>query len=197
MNGFNAWIAKRNFKKICIICIIAAVLCGLFCAGAVGYVYRDKVNLALQYEKASRAVKKEQDTAKLRQSMDALAASSNDICDVLLLDDQNRVLYTAKQSDFALNGAFKLQRAEGSRFLQSDQADGALFRFVKKDEFMLSAVFADDFQDIYDKYDEDTFYMDHLQNKKLYLISPLGKTDGNTKIYVISSPAPVPYGWYP
>lgn len=126
--------------------------------------------------------------------MDALAASSNDICDVLLLDDQNRVLYTAKQSDFALNGAFKLQRAEGSRFLQSDQADGALFRFVKKDEFMLSAVFADDFQDIYDKYDEDTFYMDHLQNKKLYLISPLGKTDGNTKIYVISSPAPVPYG---
>ncbi len=47
MNGFNAWIAKRNFKKICIICIIAAVLCGLFCAGAVGYVYRDKVNLAL------------------------------------------------------------------------------------------------------------------------------------------------------
>ncbi len=64
MNGFNAWIAKRNFKKNCIICIIAAVLCGLFCAGAVGYVYRDKVNLALQYEKASRSVKKEQDTAK-------------------------------------------------------------------------------------------------------------------------------------
>lgn len=41
MKKFNAFIEKRNFKKIFIVYIIIAVICGAACAGAVGYIFRE------------------------------------------------------------------------------------------------------------------------------------------------------------
>lgn len=58
MNRFDDFIEKRNFKKIFIVYIIIAVVCGFACAGAAGYVFRDKISLAMQYEKASEVFKK-------------------------------------------------------------------------------------------------------------------------------------------
>lgn len=110
----------------------------------------------------------------------------------MLLDDKNTVIYSAKKSELA-DGTFELKKTEGGRFLQSDKIPDAVFRFVKKDEFMLNSVFADDFKEIYDEYDEDYFYLHNFQNKKLYMISLLGGRN-STKAYVISSPQPVRYG---
>ncbi len=194
MNKFNTFIEKRNFKKIFIVYIIAAVICGAACAGAVGYAYRDKISLALQYEKTSEMLKKQGTDEKKKQSLDSLAKTSGDICDVLLLDEKNNVIYSAKNSDFAADGVFELKKTDGSRFLENSKSTGAVFRFVKKEEFMLSSVFADDFKEIRDEYDEDNFYLENFRNKKLYLISLLGKKDSSEKAYVISDPKPVQFG---
>ena len=194
MNGFNEFIGKRNFKKIFIIYVIAAVICGIACTAAVGYIFKDKISLAYRYEKAAESMKKESYGEKVKQNIEKLAASSNDICDVLVLDDRNSVVYSAKDSDFAKNRVFELKKSDGSRLLQSDKNSSAVFRFVKKDEFMLSSVLADGFKEIYDEYDEDSFYLDNVQNKNLYMISLLGRGADNTKAYVISKPSPVQYG---
>ena len=192
MNRFNSFIEKRNFKKIFIVFVIAAVLCGIACAVGVGYVFRDKISLALQYEKASEDFKR--NSQNYSQTLDKLAAASPDIRDVLLLDEKNYIIYSAKNSEFASGGIFELKKANGGKFLQSAVSPDAVFRFVKKDEFMLSSAFADDFGEIYDEYDEDNFYLDNFQNKKLYLISMPGKNSSGTNVYVISSPTPVKYG---
>lgn len=189
MSGFNSFIEKRNFKKIFIIYIIAAVICAAACLGVTGYIFKDKINLAIQYEKTSESFKKSS-TAEKEQSIDKLAASSDDICDILILDNNNNIIYSAKNSPFASGSTFELRKTDGSRFLQSQNAD-AVFRFVKKDEFMLSAVFADNFKELYDEYDEDSFYLDNFLDKKLYMISLLGKNGDNTKAYVISNPQTV------
>ena len=98
MNKFNAFIDKRNFKKVFIIYIIAAVICGIACAGAVGYVFRDKINLALQQEKTSDVLKKQTSEENNKQSIDRLADSSKDICDILILDGKNNIVYSAKKN---------------------------------------------------------------------------------------------------
>lgn len=195
MNRFNTFIEKRNFKRIFIIYIIAAVICGIFCAGAVGYVFRDKIGLALQYEKTSEAFEKGSSSENLRQSIDSLADSSGDIVDVLLLDDKNNVTYSAKNTKLAWDSVFELNKSEiGSRFLVSGKNSDAAFRYVKKDEFMLRSVFANDFNEIHEEYDEEYFYLNNFQNKKLYMLSLLGKDRGGAKAYVISDPKPVLYG---
>lgn len=196
MNKFNAFIEKRNFKRIFIVYVIAAIVCGIACAGAVGYIFKDKIRLSLQYEKTSEVLSKQNPEEKKKQSIDSLAAASGDICDILLLDDNNNIVYSAKKSNIASGSKFELKKTDGSKFLQNGENSATVFRFVKKDEFMLNSVFADDFKEIHDEYDEDNFYRNNFQNKKLYMISLLGKKNGSTKAYVISDPQPVTYGMF-
>lgn len=73
MNKFNAFIERRNFKKIFIVYVIATIICGAACAGTVGYAFRDKINLALQYEKTSKALSKQNSDEIKKQSIDSLA----------------------------------------------------------------------------------------------------------------------------
>lgn len=131
MKKFNAFIEKRNFKKIFIVYIIIAVICGAVCAGAVGYIFRDKINFALQYEKTNELLKKQNSDENKKQSIDRLANSSEDICDILLLDDKNTVIYSAKKSDFSQDGTFELKKTEGSKFLQISKNTDVVFRFAK------------------------------------------------------------------
>ncbi len=145
---------------------------------------KQKKSFALQYEKTSEALKRHSSDEAKMQSVDRLAGTSDDICDILLLDDINKVIYSANKSDFASDNLFELKRVEGSKFLQIGNNSDTVFRFVKKDEFMLSSVFADDFEEIYDEYDEDNFYLDNYQNKKLYLISLLGNKDDSIGVLV-------------
>lgn len=193
MNKFNAFTEKINFKKFFTVYFIAAVLIAAVCAGTVGYIFSDKISLALQYEKASEAFKRHDDITSLKKSADTLADSSADICDIFILDN-NTVVYSAKNSKIFAEGNPEFEKRDGSKFMQSRTAPSAVFRFVKKDEFMLASVFADGFKEIWDEYDEDSFYIGNFQNKKLYTISLLGKSSENFKAYVISDPSPVKYG---
>lgn len=192
MNRFNEFLMRRNFKKIIAAYLIAAVVIGIAAAAGVGYVFRDKIALAVKYERASEAA--ESGGAAERREIDALVASP-DITDVLVLDENNRITYSAKKSKLALTPTFELKRAEnGGKFLSSENNPDMAFRFVKNDEFMLKSVFADDFGHIHEEYDEDSFYVDGFQNKEVYMISLLGKNRGGEKVYVISNPGTVPYG---
>lgn len=192
MKGFNR-VVNWNFKKIFIIYLIIAVVCGAFAAAAVGYVFRDKISLAYHFEKASETFE-HADADKAKQSLDSLAASSADITDVLILGGDNSVIYSAKGKNIARGDSFELKKSEdGGKFLVSDMAPDAVFRFVKKDEFMLRSVFADDFEKFHDEYDEENFYHSGFDNKKLYMLSVMGKRDG-AKAYVISDPTPTAYG---
>ena len=190
MNRFNNFIEKRNFKKIFIVYVIAAVVCGILCAAGVGYVYRNKINLAIQYENAGKAVKSQHGDAV--QSLEKLAASSGDIKDILILDDRNNITFSAKKTNLAWDSSLDLKK--DGKFLVSEKNSNVAFRFVKKDEFMLSAVFADDFGKIRDEYDEEYFYLNNFRDKKLYMISMLGSDKDGVKVYAISDPTPVAYG---
>lgn len=196
MSKFNEFIEKRNFKKIFIIYIIIAIVLGAASVGAVGYVYGDKIKMAVLYERASDLFKKQTDSDEVKKSVDALAETSDDIADILILDDQNNIIYSAKNSKIAQDALLELNRIEnGSKYLVSEKIGDAVFRIVKKDEFMLSLVFADHYSDINEEYDEDNFYRRNFINKNLYLIGLLnGKKNSEIKGYVISDPSPVPYG---
>lgn len=195
MNNFNELIKKQNFKKIFLIYLIAAIVCSLICVGGTAYIYRDKISFALRYEKASEALEKEyKSPEKLKTSLQKLASSSDDITDVLLLDNNNNITFSANNSNLAWDSVFKLKKGESNKFLTSKKNNDLVFRFVKKDEFILSTVLADHFTDIYEDYTEENFYLNNFQSKNLYLISLLGTSENGLKAYAVSHPSKVPYG---
>ena len=140
MIRFERFLSRLHFKKIALVYIVAAVLAALGCAIAVGTLYRDRLSFAWQYFRLDRAVESG-DTAALQSGIDRLAASG-DVVDVLLLDANNQVLYSAKQFVYA-GGQLNLSRVEGGgSYLVSDRSPQVVFRYVRKADFLLQSVFA-------------------------------------------------------
>ena len=66
MNGFNNFLGKINFRKIFIGYVIIAVIIGVLCSAAVGYIYKDKIGLAISYKSASEKIKNKNTDISIR-----------------------------------------------------------------------------------------------------------------------------------
>lgn len=196
VSSFNRIIEKLNFKKFFVGYIILSLVAGILCAGWVGYVYRDKIQFVLHYQQVSERLEKGvADSQTVKMYLDELSQSSKDIKDILLLDNQNNILYSCKNSNLAWDHTLNLKKSDGGGdFLVSDQNSDIAFRFVGKHEFILSSVLAGNFSEIYDEYDKENFYQTNFLNKKVYLLSFMRGGEDGSKIYVIGDASPVPYG---
>lgn len=192
MNRFEEALCRWNFKKIAKIYLIVLLIAAAACASAAGYVYRDRIRFALAYSRASETAEKG-DAAALQSALEKLANSSSDVADILMLDDANRVTWSAKNSVFA-EGIFRLSRAEGDDYLTCDGCGGAVFKYVKSDEFMIASVFNTDFGKLRDEYRDESFFEDGFGAKTVYMLSFLGGRDTGNKIYIISVPTSVAGG---
>ena len=188
------FIENWNFKRIFVIYLIIAVVCAALCSAAIGYIYRDKLTLALKYNFAREALEK-QGSADTESLLSGIADASADVIDAITIDEQNTVTYSASNSAI-VGRRFSLKKDENG-LLTTDIYGGAALRFLSNDEFMLSAVFSDvlsKFSDKTEKYEEEEYF--YLSGgKNAYLISRISadKKSG-ARTYVIINPTPVKYG---
>ena len=121
-----------------------------------------------------------------RAYLDSLAASSDDVTDILVLDSRNNVTYSAKNSRFAVK-QFNLTKTPGgdSNYFMLDGNAGTAFRYVKSDEFMLSSVFNTDFGSIREEYRDEKFFESGYSSDTVYLLSFIGSRDGGSKILLL------------
>ena len=188
MNKLERILSKWNFKKIAVWYLVLAVLTGLACGGTVGYLYRERLNFAWQYSRLEEA----KDAAALKAAVDKTAASA-DVVDVLILDGSNRVIDSAKSSEFA-SGTLELAKAGSEKkYLTSAEHPDAVFQYVKSEEFMLNSILNKDFGKIRSDYDDDSAFESGLASKTIYMLSRVEARDGS-RVYVITVPTSVPGG---
>jgi RNA polymerase subunit RPABC4/transcription elongation factor Spt4 len=116
--------------------------------------------------------------------------------DILVLNNNNQITFSAKNSAFADYGTFQLeQMGEGENRFFSDLKDpNVTFKLLKDEQLMLSTVFLNRDRQIQNSYRNNTFFEDNINAKKLYLLSyTIDKATGN-KIYFISDIHPVHRG---
>lgn len=190
MNKLEKFLAKRNFKKIAVWYIVLAVIAGLACAGAVGYIYRERLNFAWQYSKLEDA----KDTAALQTAAEQTASASADVVDVLIVDGTNRVTYSAKNSEFADGTFAPIKAGSEKKYLVSSAHPDAVFQYVKSDEFMLNSIINKDFGKIRTDYDDDSAFESSLAEKSIYMLSRVGVHHSDSKVYVITVPTTVSGG---
>lgn len=100
MKKFDKFISKINFKKVVITYIIIALVLGIACCVTVGVVFSERLNFAYQYSKLEDAVKSN-DTSAIKDAVKNTSSSSSDIVDILVLNGNNDVTYSAKNSNLA------------------------------------------------------------------------------------------------
>ena len=190
MNGLEKCLSKWNFKKIAVWYLVLAVIAGLCCAGTVGYLYRERLNFAWQYSHLEEA----KDDTALKTAAQKTADASGDVVDVLILDGNHQVTYSAKNSEFS-SGTLELTKAGSEKkYLISDAHPDAAFQYVKSEEFMLNSIINKDFGKIRSDYDDDSAFDSTLSDKTIYMLGRVNVHHSDSKVYVITVPTSVPGG---
>lgn len=102
MNRFDIFAEKFNFKRAVIIYLIAAILTGILSAGFLAYTFRDKITFVYKYHRINeKANDNKIGFENLEPELINLANSSSDIVDILILNRQNQILFSAKNSNLS------------------------------------------------------------------------------------------------
>lgn len=190
MNKLEKILAKWNFRRIAVWYLILAVLAGLACAGAVGYIYRERLHFAWQYSRLEEARTED----ALKDAAQKTADASGDVVDVLILNGDHHVTYSAKQSAFGTGTLELVKAGTDKKYLISGEHPEAVFQYVKGEEFMLNSILNKDFGKIRSDYDDDTAFDDALSAKTIYMLSRVSVHGSNSRVYVITVPTSVPGG---
>lgn len=193
MNKLERILSKWNFKKIAIWYLILAVVAGIACIGTVGYLYRERLNFAWQYSRLEETLDRKDDTA-LHTAIDKTAKASGDIVDILAVDSNGKVTYSAKDSVFATDSFTLTKIGDEKKYLASEAQPDSVFQYVKNDEFMLNSIVNQDFGKIREDYDDDSMFENSLSSKTVYMLSCIRHHGSDAEIYVISVPTSVPGG---
>lgn len=191
MNRFEKILSRWKFRKIAIIFVVITIISGIGCTALVGIFYRERINFAWQY---SRLEKYADNTDTLKSKVAKAANTSDDIVDILIIDDKNNITYSAKNSVFAGTTISLAKYGDEKKYLAAPEYPDAVFRYVKSDEFMLNSLFNTDFGKIKEDYDDDIFYESDLSSKNIYMLSCTKSHDSGIKLYVISTPTSVAGG---
>lgn len=190
MNKLEKILSKWNFKKIAVWYLVLAIIAGFCCIGTVGYIYRERLDFAWQYSRLEKA----KDHAALETAVKKTADASADVVDVLILDENNQVTFSAKNSEFS-DGALELVKAGSEKkYLVSNAHPHAAFQYVKSEEFMLNSIVNKDFGKIRSDYDDDSFFDSELSSKTVYMLGRVKIHFDDSRVYVITVPTSVPGG---
>lgn len=190
MNRLEKILTGWNFKKIAVWYMILAFIAGFACVGTVGFIYRERLNFAWQYSRLEEA----KDTDELKTAAQKTADASADVVDVLIVNNRNKVMYSAKKSEFS-SGTLELAKADSEKkYLVSDAYPNAAFKYVKNEEFMLNSIINKDFGKIRSDYDDYSAFENSLFDKTIYMLSRVKMRDSENTVYVISVPTSVPGG---
>lgn len=190
MNRLEKMLSKWNFKKIAVWYLVLAVVAGLICGGTVGYLYRQRLKFAWQYARLEEAKTQE----ALRTAADKTAAASEDVVDILVVDENQQVLYSAKDSKFAAGPLTLTKVGDAKKYLASADYPEAVFLQVKGDEFMLNSIVSHDFGKIRSEYDDESAFENGLSAKTVYMLNRVQVRKAGGTAYVITRPTSVPGG---
>jgi hypothetical protein len=197
MNRFDAAIKKFNFRKAVTVYLVLAVLAGILSAGFLVHTFRGRLVLARGYRKVSeQADGMKNGYEGLKPELNQLAASSPDLVDILILDGQNRILFTAKHSDLSKEGFLNLaEEPDGQNRYFADTVNPNLhFRLLESDRLKISKGLLGIDEEAEREMQDRSFYKKQDRQQKNYLLSYLTDEPGGSKIYFISSAQPVPRG---
>lgn len=196
MKKLELSIGKINFKKVIVVYLIVAIIAGILSAGFLGFTFKDKLAFIYRYNRVSDEIKDNKsgiDAAK--PELTALADTSSDIADILILDNENKIRFSAKNSALAQAGSLELVgSSRENHFLSDKNNPNVYFRLIKSDDLRLLKDIVDNDDEAEKSYNDDYFYETNFNAKDVYLLSYIADKTSGDKIYFISDIQPVPNG---
>lgn len=193
MNRLDQTISGWNFKKIVRFYLITTTAAAIACIASTLYIFHDRISFAWQYQQLSETADKG-DLSSLENTMKQMAQSDSNVVDIMILSSNNKVLFSANQSDYSSSN-FDLKRLDNDgAYLITGKKDSTVFKNIKKDEFLLDSIFNTDYVEDGTDYANTYFYEENSSTTNVYLLNCFGQDSAGNKGYIILNPMKVTNG---
>ena len=197
MNRFDAFITKFNFKRVFTVYLIISILAGILSVGFLVYTFRDKLTFMYEYHRISEKIEDNKiQPENLKSELTNLINTSPDMVDALILNEQNQILFSAKDSEFSKKNSFELITSiDGrNRFLTEKENPDIYFRIMKSDKLKMSLAMLGIDDEVKEEFENRYFYESGFNAEKVYLLSFITDRSNGLKIYFISDVQPIAGG---
>ncbi|MDI6618924.1 MAG: zinc ribbon domain-containing protein [Clostridiales bacterium] len=194
MGKTDEFIKKISFGKVAKIYVILSILVLIICIGMTAYLFRDKIALAIDYEKMDDAVEKRGIDASIKGRLDKLASDSVDIRDVILLDKENNILYRVRNSGIGRDNKLTLSYSrEKGGYLTDPGSPDIYYKVVRFEKLIYFKDSMEQIIKLEKERNDDFFYDANFNVKKVYLLNYFADKNNGMKVFIISDIRIMPY----
>lgn len=194
MKKFEEFLNKINFKKAAKVYVIVSVLVLILCAAAIGVVTRDKIKMAIEYNKVSEAFEKNGFNDKLKPELSKLAADSKDIINCIVVDKENNIVYKASDNLINNNNKFTLASQEpGKRYLQDNINKDVVYKVTREENIIFNKAYIEDHHKVLSDIDQEFYYEKDLKDQKVNLLNYIVNRETKEKLFIMRTATPIPY----
>lgn len=194
MKNIEEFINRLNFKVATKIYLIISVVMLAICGVSIAYVTKDKIYMAVDYEKASEMFKKQGVNNNLNFQLNKLASDSKDIVNAIVLDRNSNVISKVNNTIIGNNTKFLLTPYEDNKkYLQDNINSNVLYRVVKEEDILLNKDYIKNNEKVTMDIDEEFSYELDFSNRNIYLVNYMVNKNTGDKIFIIRTANPIPY----
>lgn len=193
----NNFIEKIPFKKVVFIYIIVAILVGISLILFIGNAFQSKLTFIYDYHRIHETLETgNHNLENIKEEIKDMSDNSEDVVDVLILDKENKIVYSSKNSEFANEEKFTLNKADNmtNDYFVNPNNDTAIFRLTTNKELIINTVLSNFDTEIQKESEDQIFYESDFDSKQVYLLSYIANHDTGEKIYFINEIHPVQNG---
>lgn len=189
----NNFFEKLNFKKIVPIYLIIAIIIGVSLFMFLGFKYKEKIGFMYNFYKVNNNFEETNyNLDKLKEKLDGLSKNSKDIVDSVILDKQNKIIFSS--NNFFNKNTINLNEIFYKKGFFMDKESKIIYKLVDDRDLILNTIFVDSYYKVGEDYEDNFFFENEFNDKKVYLINySLNKKTGE-KIYFIINILPVENG---
>lgn len=190
MNKLDNFTSKLNFKRTAIVLIILAIAGGVLTGFILTKTLKDEFSISSQYHKINEKIdnSRYKSVEDMKNDLSTFANESSDIRDILILDNQNNIIYSAKSSDLSKNGSFNLKSGDTTNpsILNLEEDPNIYFKVIDDNNFSIKDFFKKDKKQVKSEYKEHKFYESMDNNYGTYFLAYEIDDMLGVKVYFIS-----------
>lgn len=194
MGRLDEFLSRLNFKKITICYIITAIAMIIICLAITLFATKDKIFMAIDYQKASHIFEKQGTGDALNLQLKKLSSDSNDVVNVVVVDKDNKVEFKANDNVVGENNnLFFTPYESNKKYLYNNINNDILYKIVKEENLLLNLGYIQNNNKLSDDIDKEFSYEKDLGGKTIYFLNYMVNKKTNEKIYIIRNVTPIPY----
>lgn len=194
MDWLNKSLSNVNFKKLTKYYLITLVLVAIVSMGTIFYISKDKIIVAANYNNIIRSFKHKGFDNTLKEEMNKLGSSSNDIVNIICLDKDDNIIYKYNKNLVLENNKFSFSQYDNmKRYLKDNINNNVIYKVVREENFILNADYIRNHEKIFNEIDDELFYEKDFSLQNIYLLNYEVNKDTKEKFLIIRNAVPILY----